>query len=108
MAIRSTRLGARVVTVANSWQLLGTVPAGETWIIKSIVVQNVTVSVAVAQVRLNDAVLGVPVRFVQQTIGADGTFLWSDWVVAPSGVLVEAFADQQPMRYWVSGTALQG
>jgi hypothetical protein len=107
MSVRSAVL-AIGKPAAATYTVLGTVPAGQTWILKSIVVLNRgavadTVTVqgahagAIAANLLNAAVLAAGASVAQDS-----------WLVLQPGDILAVYATAGVSDFWVSGTKLSG
>lgn len=107
MALRTSQLGHSTHFAAGTWDLF-TVPAGQTWIVKDVVVANTgsgTVTIEL-DVTTSDS-LCKPWLF-HQALGGGGAFHWTGFfVMEPGDVLTQSMLDGQ----WfviVSGSKLMG
>lgn len=87
---------------------MATVPAGETWLIKTISIYNGSGSSAVVTVRLLDSVLGQLAYLVSATYASGFTPAATGYYVADAGVTLEVNSANSSVYLWISGTRLQG
>lgn len=88
--------------------ILATVPAGETWIVKSVYVIN---TAAVAQsVFLSARRPSVPISvwFFTKSLNANELATWEGWVVLAPGDQLCLTMTVAPARLWASGSRLIG
>lgn len=107
MPTRTAILG-RGICFAGSPTILATVPAGETWIVKSVEVSPSGFGSSTVQVYLEDAGLGLRALFIQQTIASLGVAHYSGWVVAEPGTDLVCNPTSVDQYVWISGAKLQG
>jgi len=107
MSVRSAVL-ARGVVFAGDTPLIGTVPDGETWIVKSAEVSPVGVGSSSVQLYAEAADASTRATFFQQTVPSLSPVHYSGWVVMLPGDNLFAHSSAVDEYYWVSGARLVG
>lgn len=100
-----TRSDVLVATaVADGAYVVSQVPVGETWIVKSLAVQNNSAVTGTAVVNLQRA--GVVVRLVSEELASGDGAIIESWVVANDDDQVVCAAYGTECNFWVSGARL--
>lgn len=107
MATRTTVLGAAICAPLTP-QTLGVVPAGQTWIVKSALLndQGGLGGQAFVWFSRPGGILGI--MAVATDLATVPFFEWEGWVVGLPGDVLQVFADTSTVHAWVSGTHLLG
>jgi len=87
---------------------VATVPAGETWLVKGVLLYNIsanTASVLAYTKRPSVSVFGFIIR---ASVSAVNAASWGGLVVLEAGDQLFIQSDQQPTHGWFSGTKLTG
>lgn len=108
MAVRSAVLAAASTTVVNNGVLVATVPAGETWLIKGVLLYNVSANSASVLAYVRRPSVSVFGFIVRAAVTAVNSASWSGLVVAEAGDQLYMQSDQQPTHVWFSGSKLSG
>jgi hypothetical protein len=104
---RSAVLGRLIVTSTAAFTIF-TVPAGETWIVKSIALVNNAAGVAAGNITLRDASATFTVPLVQFNLASTVSGLYDVWAILSPGDVLRIGSSAFPMIIWVSGTKLTG
>lgn len=107
MSTRTAKLVTAVV-LTSATIVRATVPAGETWIVKSVLAQNWGGASGSLQIGCSDPTNSVGVYFVNQTLAAGAIAEWEGWVVLKPGDQVFTVLSASSVSMWVSGTRLLG
>lgn len=91
----------------TSSPIVGAVPNGFTWLIKSIGVLNTGPTHVIATVQLASADFTKAMRFPPFDVGVDATQIWEGWVAAAPGDVL-GFTAAPGVFLWVSGAELPG
>lgn len=108
MTVRTALLGAAVV---NSFATvtLGTVPAGQTWIVKSCYVTSLTAVDGTAELWWHRTSPAFSAPIVVSPLPITAPFAALDlFAVGLPGDQLQAFADSTQIVFWVSGAKLAG
>lgn len=109
MSARSAVLGRRTSASNSELFTLATVPADETWIVKTLAAYNASGFSAAVEVIVESADAAVAVSIALATNIADGTATsWTGWVVMSPGDVLKVFQSHAGMKAWVSGARLLG
>lgn len=108
MAVRSGVL-ARMVSTGNTDELIGTVPAGDTWILKDARILNLGSGSAGSGLFATSAVGVIDAQIINfSTMAVDALLTWSGWFVMGPGDFLTFTPRIAGMHIWVSGTQLVG
>lgn len=107
MSVRTAILG-RAQAFATITTLLAVVPAGETWIVKSVEVSPLGFGSSSVQVYATDPTAAIRVVFFQQTVATLTPVHYSGWVVLEPGDHLYCFPTSVDQYVWVSGARLAG
>lgn len=107
MATRTATLGVANVT-STLQTTIATVPAGETWILKSALLNNFAVAAVGIQFWVHSSSLNINVLLFNGSLASNAVLTLSEWVVASPGDSFACILDGQPVRFWLSGTRLVG
>lgn len=107
MTTRSSRLAAGA-NFGGTLTVL-TVPAGETWLLKSVIVYNRNAAAQDVTVFAVDHVIGSQGNIIRAiALGAATRAEWFGWMVLQPGDIVSIINANAQVDYWVSGTRLLG
>lgn len=106
MPTRSAVLSRRQSPGAETYTV--TVPANETWIVKSIYTFNNTAGPLRTYVDLVDPTVPVNARLFDISLGTLLTHEWSGWAVIDGGDQLVIYAQNAGILTWVNGAKLQG
>jgi hypothetical protein len=106
----STRSAVLVHTLLSGFSanVLATVPAGETWILKSLLLYNGAVSASSIYVIVRDPSATVDCYVAREVVAAQTPFNWNGWVVLDAGSQIRGLQSVDGARVWASGTRLVG
>jgi hypothetical protein len=107
MPTRSTKFGSFVPT-AGVWFPVLTVPAGMTYLVKSVVIRNNSAFTAIVNVRAGDPGGARGAMVYNRSILTVQGFEWNGWVALNAGDTLEAMSDQNFVDFWISGAKLVG
>lgn len=93
---------------AAGFQLLGTVPAGETWIVKRIDLINNSASTQTIQLLARDPTNVISAALVNQSLTSGVGFALELWFVMQAGDTFRASLSVGNVGIWVSGSRLLG
>lgn len=100
---------ARVETpVASVSATFGTVPAGTTWILKSIAITSNNAAQQTVQVYTLTSLGTIGVYLINQLLAAQASLYWTGWHAMAPGDTLGYFESGGPIRIWASGAALPG
>lgn len=107
MPTRTAVLGAAIIA-AGVPTTFAVVPAGQTWICKSVLMNDQAGLGGLAYVWFSrpGGILGI--MAVAQDLATVPFFEWEGWVVGQPGDVLQCFADTTTVHVWVSGTHLLG
>jgi hypothetical protein len=105
---RSAVLGHFQSTVSVLSGNVFTVPAGQTWIVKSVVTLNGNGSSSAAVVSVSTTPTAMGVYLVNKTLAGVTADYWEGWVVMVPGDVLAVLAGLDNVRFWISGTKLIG
>lgn len=88
--------------------ILATVPAGETWIVKSASVVNIAAGAQTVSLLARRPSVPVAVTFYTESLNASAVGQWNGWVVLAPGDQLALVMTVGPGRVWVSGSRLIG
>lgn len=108
MTTRSAVLGHFQSTVSVLSGNVFTVPAGQTWIVKSVVTLNGNGSSSAAVVSVSTTPTAMGVYLVNKTLAGVTADYWEGWVVMVPGDVLAVLAGLDNVRFWISGTKLIG
>jgi hypothetical protein len=92
----------------NVTTTFATVPAGETWILKSGLFHNYTGTLGRLQFHIEDAAGVAFGQLIQEDIPSLTRKDWEGFVIAVPGDKLVGFCSQTPMSVWLSGAKLDG
>lgn len=98
----------KVVTVANAWVTAATVPANETWIVKSASIFNGSAGIRDCRIYVDDFPGSNNAVLVFQNVATGAVAYWTGWTVAGPGNRIQVYADAAGVNFWVSGAKLPG
>lgn len=98
---------ARQLTSQASVNLVGVVPAGFTWLIKTIHLLNTTGAAISAIVQINAVDDSAVAHVLELTLTPNVAQTWSGWTVAGPGDLVYLFSPSG-VHVWIAGAELPG
>ncbi len=107
MTVRSTILG-RAALPDSVDTVLATVPAGQTWIVKSAIVLCQEIGPTAVQVYIQSTTLLMRAWLISGVLATTGRIEWDGWVVALPGDTIHAFMGNDLGTVWVSGSKLMG
>jgi len=107
VSVRTARLAAVEVNALGTITI-ATVPAGETWILKSLLVNNQSGVASTVIVLVNRPTPAVPVRLYSESVAQGATRTWEGWLVLQPGDEVKVNASAVSVFVWASGTRLIG
>lgn len=107
MAVRTARLTNAYVG-AGSDTVIGTVPAGETWIVKQVDVHGVAFLNSSIQVYWLNPSTGTRGYFLVQTLASPYVAHYSGFAVGEPGDELHAFSSANDIEVWASGSKLEG
>lgn len=107
MSVRTAVLAAVKVSVAGNFAVL-TVPAGETWILKSMYLNNFAVATNTVSIFVTRPSTGIAVNIVVKTFSSGEIFTWDGWMVLAPGDQILGNASATIFQAWVSGSRLIG
>lgn len=103
---RSAVLGRHKSSGTNSNTLLATVPAGEVWLVKGVIVFNDSAAANGFQLYLQDLPSSSLGRLFNESLGAQTGKVLTCWAVADAGCTLNFFAQFAGCEIWVSGSRL--
>jgi hypothetical protein len=106
MTTRSAVLGAATYANAGTYLTLGTVPAGEVWLVKSAQYWNSSGGASTVYLRCLDAGTGGVAYLISKSVAALALEQWDGWVALPAGTIIQLFSSGAPAYIWVSGARL--
>jgi hypothetical protein len=106
VTVRSAVLAAGTLTTTNAWTTIATVPAGQTWIIKTAIMYNAGAASSTVWGRLRRGNILAVAYFVEGVFAVGSIPQVSGYAIAEAGDVIELFATQQPIYYWWSGSKL--
>lgn len=98
---------ARQLTTVDGFTLLGTVPSGLTWLLKTVHVLNASPVASDVFIQLNSASGGIVAYLVVWTIEADEPKTWEGWTALQPGDELFVHGPAQ-LHVWASGAELPG
>ena len=108
MPTRSATLAVSTVLAGAGATDLVQVPAGETWIIKSVEVALTGFVTSTVQVGVRTDDNSVSVRPVQQSVASPFVAHYTGWIVLEPTDWIWASTSAQDANLWISGTRLVG
>lgn len=108
MTTRTAVLGVGQVAAGGGSVTLGTVPAGETWILKSVLAYNAGAASDSPLFFMFDHVSGLNAYLPTSSIATGGTFRFDGWVVLAPGDALGLLQNTTAWRVRASGTRLLG
>jgi hypothetical protein len=106
MSTRSTALGRHTSAGGSSNGSFGAIPAGETWLVKSVKVHNGGVGSLTIAVFVTSADGLTSVYFVNQSVAQGADVEWNGWLAAVPGDAVRYQLGGDGVNVWVSGAKL--
>lgn len=98
---------ARTVTTDAAATVLGAVPAGFTWLVKTVHLRNMGPTVQDVFVYMQDKTGTIQAILLEQSIEPQANWTWSGWTsLGPTDELLVAGAAQ--LHVWVAGADLPG
>ena len=107
MSVRSAPL-AKFFSTVSATVTLFTVPDGETWLVKSIIVNNTGVNPRSVQIALFPSGGAWGAQFVNEAMAGPSILQWDGWLALGPGDLLKAAINGDSVAVWVSGSALLG
>ena len=107
MATRTAILGVGLTTAGVSLTL-ATVPAGETWILKSCNIINIGAVNTMVKVTVNHATGGHVAAMFFAVVNAASEAYQERWIVAEPGDVIAAESDSAAVDVWLNGAQLAG
>lgn len=105
--VRNGVLG-REITTAVGFTVLGQVPAGMTWLLKTVHAYNASSQSAQVIIQLQSAVGGISARLPTFTLVSGTADTWEGWTALMPGDQLLVFADQASIHVWAAGAELPG
>lgn len=105
--IRNGVLG-RVVTTATGFTLVGTVPAGMTWLLKAVHLVNNAAATANLVVQLTSPDNSIAAQLPHYAIDPTEAVLWQGWTSLGPGDHLYVSSDQVGVHIWAAGAELPG
>lgn len=107
MPVRTKRLAVGQTGAAGAFTTVYTCPAGETCIVKHVLCVGANATAGRALVLLSSGVTGL--SLVDQTFAVDQVVRVDAWAVLLPGDQIKVYsALAGGIRYWISGTELEG
>lgn len=104
--VRNGPLARAIITVPG-FSIVGQVPAGFTWLIKTLHLLSASGSVAAMEARLVNPASGIQVVIGHWDVDPAGFVLWQGWTTAGPGDRV-AISAPLNTTVWLSGAELPG
>lgn len=92
----------------NTVTTIGVVPAGQTWIIKSILAQAPVAVTGTIRIWVRDPAITGNGYLVNRVPLSNENMQWEGWVVAQAGNELRISAADGQVHYWISGARLVG
>jgi hypothetical protein len=108
MAVRSAVLARLTLSTSGTFVVAATVPAGETWLIKSIYLYNAGAAAGPIVCDLRHPASGVVARVVDATFPTGTAPLQTVNAVADATCELRIFSTVPPIHCWWSGSRLSG